>query len=333
MKNSIFLIPFALAAVSMSEPAFAQTSANAPAPIVRNSMTMQAQFNEFRAAMNNIGVAADYQIVDDVKPNMETYTKARLNEMTNQGDNSMMIVIATDRVNKIQTKPSIRIEGKGFHLAASEIDLIMTQQYYPVLKSSGFDSAFPVLLTAIKEQATFNKTNLQPATTSNLETTGEELAESSTNQDSGFWSFLPFLLGFGGVVGGGVLLYKYLFANASKKASGYKPSYQRTSKPYGKSVPSNTSYGKSSGYVDTDSGIDLGEASDVGFWAGLFGNNSSNTDNSASSDNGSSSSYSSGSSYGGGDSGSSSSSSSYDSGSSSSSSYDSGSSSSGGGDY
>jgi hypothetical protein len=275
MKNSIFLIPMAMFAVSLSEPVFAQTSANAPAPIVRNSMTMQAQFNEFRAAMSGIGIAADYQIVDDVKPNMETYTKARLNEMTNQGANSMMIVIATDRVNKIQTRPAIRIEGKGIYLSTSEIDLIIDQLYYPRLSANGFDSAFSFLLTAIKEQALFNKTISQPATTSNQETTGEELAKTNTDQDSGFWNFLPYLLGFGGVVGGGILLYKYLFANSSKKVFGYKSSFKTTSH-----------YSKSKGYIETDSGVDIDpdDANVVGTWlAGFFSSNSSDSDNNSSS--------------------------------------------------
>jgi uncharacterized membrane protein YgcG len=275
MKNSIFLIPMAMFAVSLSEPVFAQTSANAPAPIVRNSMTMQAQFNEFRAAMSGIGIAADYQIVDDVKPNMETYTKARLNEMTNQGANSMMIVIATDRVNKIQTRPAIRIEGKGIYLSTSEIDLIMDQLYYPTLKENGFDSAFPFLLTAIKEQALLNKANSQPATTSNPETTGEDLAQTNTEQDGGFWNFLPFLLGFGGVVGGGILLYKYLFANSSKKVLGYKSSFKTTSH-----------YSKSKGYIETDSGVDIDpdDANVVGTrLAGFFSSNSSDSDNNSSS--------------------------------------------------
>jgi hypothetical protein len=254
----------AMFAVSMAEPAFSQT-ANVPTPIVRDSMTLQSQFSEFKTSMKKLNVNVDYIIVKDVNTDLSTFTKSKLNGMPNSGNNSMMIVIATDRTNRIGTKPSIRIEGNGFHLSNDNIESILTLSYYPALEKSGFDTAFPILLNQIRNQAEIVAPDPLTVTVPNNSTTYSENNHKSSEPENGFLIFLPYFLGFGGLLGGGILLYKFLVTDKSKKSTGYKPSYQRTAKSYGKSNPSNNRYGKSSSYIGTDSGIDEGESPDVEF--------------------------------------------------------------------
>jgi uncharacterized membrane protein YgcG len=240
-SKALILIPLAVGTVSIANPVYAQTIAQTT--VIEFKQTNQSLFESFRSKLQLSGIDARLEVVGNVPTNMQDYTRSKLNE-TATNAKALMIVIATDRENKIGSKPAIRLEGKNYALSQSELDSILNNSYYPALKAEGFDSAFGKLLSSIESKVAPSVQYTQaPQIQSKVEKVSEQSDVDST------------LLIFFGICGGGIASFALLsWLLASRNYDNTKPSTSTTTSDYTKSsTPSKSTSSKSTSYKSTPS--------------------------------------------------------------------------------
>jgi hypothetical protein len=276
-SKALILIPLAVGTVSIANPVYAQTTTQTN--VIEFKQSNQSLFENFRSKLQLSGIAARLEVVSNVPTNMQDYTRSKLNESATNAK-ELMIVVATDRENKIGSKPAIRLEGKNYALSQSELDSILNNNYYPALKEEGFDSAFGKLLSSIESRvAPLVKPIQAPQIQSKIDTAGEQSDIDST------------LLIVFGIFGGGIASYallSWLLKSRSPGNTSYS-SPSTTSNYIKSSTPSKSTPKKSSSYKSTPSTRSTSRtASSSGFSSSDsydFGGYSS-SDSSSSSDSG-----------------------------------------------
>jgi hypothetical protein len=245
-SKALILIPLAVGTVSIANPVYAQTTAQTN--VIEFKQSNQSLFENFRSKLQLSGIAARLEVVGNVPTTMQDYTRSKLNE-TASNVKELMIVVATDRENKIGSKPAIRLEGKNYALSQSELDSILNNTYYPALKVEGFDSAFGKLLSSIESKVVpsvqINQTPQIQAETNNTD------EQSSIN-----WILLIVLSS----CAGGLVSYVFLSwllksrnsDNNSTSKSSTPSSYKKTSYP-NKYSPITSTSTKHSPYKSTAS--------------------------------------------------------------------------------
>ncbi len=258
--KSLVLIPLLVGAINVANPVFAQQPAQTTS--VEFKQSSRVVFDKFQSNLRLSGIDARLEVVGNVPTNMQDFALSKLNE-TSPDAKALMIVIATNRVNKIGTKPSIRLEGKNYALTQTDLDSVLTDVYYPTLQSAGFDLAFEKLLESIEGKIGQPVQNVQsPQITA--EPTDLEVVEGGFNALSLFLLVL-----ISGAFGAGTYFLIKAFldrnsenysrstdnrSNSNSSTSNYRSSSSTSYRPSSSSSRSSRSSSDYSSYDSTDYG-------------------------------------------------------------------------------
>jgi hypothetical protein len=108
--------------------------------------------NELEAKSVNF----ELYVQPDVQYNMEDEAKILMSNMKNRNAHDVLILIATDRVNRLGSHPALRLSATSELLSKSETSKLV-DEYYQDFSNKNFDYALSNLVTKIGEElATFD---------------------------------------------------------------------------------------------------------------------------------------------------------------------------------
>jgi hypothetical protein len=289
-KRSLVILPLVISVFVNATPAFANPI-NSIEPVIEVTQTQQDLFNKFQLSMKLQGIETLLFIVDDIPANqtLHDFTFEKLNQTNNV--KTIAIVIAKNKINKVGTKPALRIETKNYTIPQKDLDLLLESKYYPTLKQSGFDIAFSSLLDNLAQQTVELEKKLVTQDTTH-----------KTNDLSWIWTVMQ-ILGVGGAFVFLVQILQKITKDKSPKASNENldnlsepsnsssSSFRSTSSK--KSNPSSKKSGNRSSHYGSSSSSSLD--------SGYYSSGSSYDSSSSSSDSGYSGGGDSGGFSGGGD--------------------------------
>ncbi|MGL4759077.1 MAG: hypothetical protein ACRCXZ_07085 [Patescibacteria group bacterium] len=231
-------------------PAFAGTHLGT---IVNNTQDQQLIDAKSTEAIQNLNqklaaMSIHFQVylIDDAQENMEKDSLVLLgNAESNSAQKSIVLLIAKNRLNRLGSRPALRLTTSSSLMSTEEINSALDGAYYPGLQNSGFNTGLQSLVANLDQKFT---------------TTPASSLVSTQKSEEGVDPLV--VLGLIALGGGGLLTLMLMVGSSSDRKDRYsssKNSNRSTSSGYSSSRSSSTSsydygsYDSGSSYSDSGS--------------------------------------------------------------------------------